>query len=59
MKRLILFRHAKTERTSASGEDFDRALTERGKADTRENRQTQRCIPKCDQTVHALVDQMQ
>ncbi len=33
MKRLILFRHAKTERTSASGEDFDRALTERGKAD--------------------------
>lgn len=33
MKRLILFRHAKTERTAASGEDFDRALTERGKSD--------------------------
>ncbi|MHB8284405.1 MAG: SixA phosphatase family protein [Caulobacteraceae bacterium] len=33
MKRLILFRHAKTERTAESGEDFDRALTERGKSD--------------------------
>jgi phosphohistidine phosphatase len=33
MKRLILFRHAKTERTAQSGEDFDRALTERGHSD--------------------------
>ncbi len=33
MKRLILFRHAKTERTAESGEDFDRALTERGQSD--------------------------
>lgn len=33
MKSLSLFRHAKTERESASGRDFDRALTERGQAD--------------------------
>lgn len=33
MDRLILMRHAKAERRSASGEDFDRALTEEGKAD--------------------------
>lgn len=33
MERLILFRHGKAERDSASGEDFDRALTERGRAD--------------------------
>ncbi len=30
MKRLILFRHAKTERDSDSGRDFDRRLTDRG-----------------------------
>jgi phosphohistidine phosphatase len=33
MKSLSLFRHAKTERHSASGRDFDRALTERGQGD--------------------------
>ncbi len=33
MKRLIILRHAKTERTAASGDDFDRALTRRGLAD--------------------------
>jgi phosphohistidine phosphatase len=35
MKRLILFRHAKTERHAPSGEDFDRRLTERGVEDAR------------------------
>jgi phosphohistidine phosphatase len=30
MKRLILFRHAKTERRAPSGDDFDRRLTEEG-----------------------------
>lgn len=33
MKRLILLRHAKAERAAETGEDFDRALTERGHAD--------------------------
>ena len=33
MKNLSLFRHAKTERDSPSGRDFDRALTERGQRD--------------------------
>lgn len=33
MQRLVLFRHAKAERTAPSGEDFDRALTARGLAD--------------------------
>lgn len=33
MRRLVLFRHAKAERKAASGEDFDRALTERGRRD--------------------------
>ena len=33
MKRLILFRHAKTERDSDSGRDFDRRLEERGRRD--------------------------
>jgi phosphohistidine phosphatase len=33
MKRLILLRHAKTERTAESGEDFDRALTASGQAE--------------------------
>lgn len=33
MDRLILMRHAKAERRSASGEDFARPLTEEGKAD--------------------------
>ena len=31
MKRLILLRHAKTERRAESGEDFDRALTTEGR----------------------------
>jgi phosphohistidine phosphatase len=35
MKILTLFRHAKTERDSASGEDFDRRLIERGQQDSR------------------------
>jgi phosphohistidine phosphatase len=35
MRRLVLFRHAKAERQAASGEDFDRALTERGRHDAR------------------------
>ena len=30
MKRLTLFRHAKTERDSTTGRDFDRRLAERG-----------------------------
>src|SRR5690349_5468788 len=30
MQRLILFRHAKAERRAPSGEDFDRALSDRG-----------------------------
>ncbi|MDB5421205.1 MAG: putative phosphohistidine phosphatase, SixA [Brevundimonas sp.] len=33
MNRLILMRHAKTERAAASGLDRDRALTERGRQD--------------------------
>lgn len=33
MDRLILFRHGKTENRAPSGEDFDRALTDRGRAD--------------------------
>lgn len=33
MKSLTLFRHAKTERDSVTGEDFDRRLAERGRAD--------------------------
>lgn len=35
MERLILFRHGKTEARAASGEDFDRALVERGRRDAR------------------------
>lgn len=35
MQRLILFRHAKAERKAASGEDFDRTLDERGRADAK------------------------
>jgi len=35
MHRLILFRHAKTETRAPGGEDFDRALTERGRADAK------------------------
>lgn len=34
MKRLILFRHGKTERHALSGEDFDRRLTVRGVEDS-------------------------
>ncbi len=34
MKRLILFRHGKTERHALSGEDFDRRLTVRGCEDS-------------------------
>jgi phosphohistidine phosphatase len=33
MKRLTLYRHAKTERDSSTGCDFDRQLTEQGRAD--------------------------
>ena len=33
MDRLILMRHAKAERRSASGDDFDRPLTEDGRRD--------------------------
>lgn len=33
MHRLILFRHAKTEARAPGGEDIDRALVERGRAD--------------------------
>ena len=33
MERLILLRHAKAEVDAASGRDFDRALTERGRRD--------------------------
>lgn len=33
MKSLSLLRHAKTERDSATGRDFDRRLTERGQVD--------------------------
>ena len=35
MKSLTLFRHAKTERESESGSDFDRRLIERGQRDSR------------------------
>ena len=35
MKSLTLFRHAKTERDSDSGRDFDRRLIERGQQDSR------------------------
>ena len=35
MKRLALFRHAKTERDSDSGRDFDRRLADRGRSDAR------------------------
>ena len=34
MKSLSLYRHAKTEKESASGRDFDRELTERGLRDS-------------------------
>ena len=33
MKSLFLLRHAKTERDSPSGRDFDRQLTNRGRGD--------------------------
>ena len=35
MKRLVLLRHAKTERGSATIRDFDRRLTDTGKADAK------------------------
>lgn len=35
MKSLTLFRHAKTERDSATGRDFDRRLIERGQRDSK------------------------
>ena len=35
MKTLTLLRHAKSERDSVSGSDFDRSLDERGRADAR------------------------
>lgn len=36
MKHLILLRHAKAERKSDSGQDFDRELTKRGREDARQ-----------------------
>lgn len=36
LKRLILIRHGKAEARSVSGQDFDRALTERGHAESQE-----------------------
>ena len=33
--KLTLLRHAKSERDSPSGLDFDRSLTERGRADSK------------------------
>ena len=36
MRRLILLRHAKTERDAPSGRDFDRRLDERGTQDARD-----------------------
>ncbi|HMO43835.1 MAG TPA: histidine phosphatase family protein [Phenylobacterium sp.] len=36
MERLILLRHGKAERDSASGDDFARRLTARGRSDARE-----------------------
>jgi phosphohistidine phosphatase len=35
MKQLTLFRHAKTERDSETGRDFDRRLADRGQSDAR------------------------
>lgn len=35
MKKLTLLRHAKTERVSPSGSDFDRSLNERGRGDAK------------------------
>ena len=35
MKRLTLLRHAKSERDSPTGRDFDRSLNDRGRADSR------------------------
>lgn len=35
MKRLTLLRHAKSERDSDSGRDFDRSLNDRGRTDSR------------------------
>jgi phosphohistidine phosphatase len=35
MKRLTLLRHAKSERDSSTGRDFDRSLNDRGRADSK------------------------
>jgi len=35
MKRLTLLRHAKSERVSPTGSDFDRSLNDRGRADSK------------------------
>lgn len=35
MKKLTLLRHAKSERNSPSGSDFDRSLNQRGRADSK------------------------
>jgi phosphohistidine phosphatase len=35
MKRLTLLRHAKSERESSTGRDFDRSLNDRGRADSK------------------------
>lgn len=44
MKSLTLFRHAKTERDSTTGRDFDRRLIERGQQDSRRMGQEMRTL---------------
>src|SRR5262245_4491539 len=44
MKSLTLFRHAKTERDSDSGRDFDRRLADRGLRDARRMGQERRTL---------------
>jgi phosphohistidine phosphatase len=44
MKSLTLFRHAKTERDSTTGRDFDRRLIERGQQDARSMGQEMRTL---------------
>lgn len=44
MKTLTLLRHAKSERESPSGEDFDRPLNERGRRDSARMGEEIRCL---------------
>ena len=49
MKRIYLIRHAKTERISATGDDFSRKLTDRGKLDAKNisaKLEAKGCIPE-------------